>query len=167
MAPAPAPAEIPPLRRDGTSQAARASAALDPAGLGIEERGTRELLALARAHAAQLLYYDAENRPAGRWDGFLDGLRDEDILAFLERPEDFPEAAYPALRRPHLVLFLVWLRLLGLSRDALNGLTARHLDFHLQEVLRLAPHPAEPDRAFLLLSPAAGLRAVEVPAGTE
>src|SRR5229473_1757263 len=160
---APPPAELPTPRRDGTSQAARVSASLDPAAIGVDERTTRDLLALARAHATQLVYYDADNEPAGDWSGFFADLTDDQILDFLDNPRPDADAR---LRRPHFVLFVTLLRLLATARDALNGLTHRHLDHYFREILRLAPRRPEPDRVFVLFDLSAGTDAVEIPAGT-
>src|SRR3954453_19193218 len=97
------PVELPLPRRDGTSQAGRFSAALDPGSLGLDERSPADLLVFARSLAAQLIYYDVDNQPAGDWSGFFAGLADSQILDFLANPR--PDAD-PRLRRPHFVLFL-------------------------------------------------------------
>ncbi|HEX3349527.1 MAG TPA: hypothetical protein VHS58_15630 [Acetobacteraceae bacterium] len=160
------PTEIVSLRRDGTSQAARANPDLDPANLGIDERSTRDLLAFTRTQATQLLYYDEQNIPSGTWAGFFADVSDDDIIAFLDRPEDFAEDRNRALRRPHFVLFLTWLQLLGIGRDAINGLTRRHLEFYFRDVLRLAPRPAVPDRVFVLFGLAVGVDTTAIAQGT-
>src|SRR3954447_24582766 len=97
------PVELPTPRRDGTSQASRVSPMLDPAGIGLDERTTADLLVFVRRHAKKLIYYDINNQPAGDWSGFLGDLPDEQILSFLDDPR--PDAD-PRLRRPHFVLFL-------------------------------------------------------------
>src|SRR5262245_1727065 len=157
------PTELPTPRRDGTSQAARVRAELDPAAVGLDERTTAALLAFARAHATRLIYYDPDNQPAGDWSGLFAGLTDEQILGFIDGPK--PDAD-PRLRRPHLVLFLALLRLLATARDAMNGLTRRHLDHYFREVLRLGPSPPRPDRVFVLFDLAAGAEPVRLRAGT-
>ena len=157
------PVELSTLRRDGTSQAARVRAELDPESIGPDERTLRDLLGFARAYAARLIYYDATNQPAGDWSGFFAGLSDDQIQAFLDDPR---LAADARLRRPHFVLFLTLLQLLGTARDAMNGLTRRHLDHYFREILRLTPRPPEPDRAFVLFDLAAGVAGAEIPAGT-
>jgi hypothetical protein len=161
-----APIEITPLRRDGTSQAARANADLDPGTIGIDERSTRDLLAFAKQHAANLLYYDEQNRQAGTWAGFFADIVDDDVVAFLDRPQDFPAGRNRPLRRPHFVLFLAWLHLLGIARDAMNGLSQRHLDFYFRDVLRLEPKPAVADRVFVLFDLADGVDAAAIAEGT-
>lgn len=160
------PPEIASPPRDGTSQAARANPDLDPATIVIDERSTRDLLAFACEHAKELLYYNEQNKRSCNWAGFFAGLQYDDVISFLGRPEDYVTDQSRALRRPHFVLFLAWLSLLGVARDAMNGLTRRHLDFYFRDVLRLVPKPAVPDRVFVLFELAAGTDAVEVPEGT-
>ena len=161
---APSPTELPTPRRDGTSQAARLSAALDPTTIGLDERSNGDLLAFARQHAEKLIYYDADNEPDGDWsDFFTKDLTDDQILDFIDNPKPDADAR---LRRPHFVLFLALLRLLATARDALNGLSRRHLDYYFREVLRLAPQRPEPDRAFVVFDLSSGTDAVRIPAGT-
>ncbi len=161
---APPPTELPTPRRDGTSQSARQSVALDPSTIGIDERTNRDLLVFVRKHAERLVYYDASNEPNGDWSGFLaEDLTDDQILDFLANPTSDADAR---LRRPHFVLFLALLRLLATARDALNGLTRRHLDYYFRDVLRLAPQQSEPDRVFVLFDLSAGTNAVRIPVGT-
>lgn len=165
--------ETAPLYRDGTSRFTRAPAALNPDSVGIDERGFAEMLAFARALAAKIIYYDENNLPAGDWAGFLGGidagdgaLSLADVAAFVRDPEAFVGERYAALRRPHVMLFLAFLQLGQTARDALNGLTRRHLDFCFRDVLRMSAKPAVPDSAFILFEPATGVDFVEVPQGT-
>jgi hypothetical protein len=51
---------------------------------------------------------------------------------------------------PHYTLFLTFLRLFRISRDHLNTLTRRHLDFYYREVLKLAPKAAEANQVHVL-----------------
>ncbi|HMB62277.1 MAG TPA: hypothetical protein VKN36_04330 [Eudoraea sp.] len=53
--------------------------------------------------------------------------------------------------QPSYALYLTWLQLLESTREHLNELTARHLDFYYKEVLRLRPLEQDPDNAFLAL----------------
>src|SRR5215510_6065635 len=157
------PAEVPVPRRDGTSQAARVRPELDPTAVGLDERTTADLLAFSRAYAEQLIYYDRDNQPAGDWSGLFAGLTDEQILGFVHSPRPDADAR---LRRPHFVLFLTLLRLLETAREAMNGLTRRHLDYYFREVLRLTGSPPQPDCVVALFDLAAGADPVLVPAGT-
>lgn len=61
-----------PLVRDGTSQAARAQPALDPASALVDGRDTAAYLEYLRKYARQLRYFDLDNQPAGDWAPFLE-----------------------------------------------------------------------------------------------
>ena len=157
------PVELPIPRRDGASQAARLRAELDPAFVSLDERTSADVFAFVRAHAQKIIYYDSNNEPAGDWSGFLGDLTDEQILAFLDNPR--PDADI-RLRRPHLVLFLALSKLLETARDAMRGLSRRHLDYYFRQVLRLAGRPPAPDHVFALFDLAANTQPQLVPAGT-
>ncbi|HTN91160.1 MAG TPA: baseplate J/gp47 family protein [Sorangium sp.] len=153
--------------RDGTSQAGRALAALDPGYVSVDERTSAELLSFARAYGKELKYYGAGGEPEGDWRDFVGAeLRPEDVAAFLRDPGKFTPEAAPELYRPHFVLFLAFLQLLEKSRAELNALTGRHLDFYYRQVLRMARRPPVPDRVSLIVELASRGRQVLLPAGT-
>ncbi len=52
---------------------------------------------------------------------------------------------------PNYALYLSWLQLLKGTKEHLNELTARHLDFYYKDVLGLKPLAQEPDSAFLTI----------------
>ena len=155
------------IERDGTSQADRALPALDPGYVAVDERGLSELLSFARAYGKELRYFDAQNQPAGDWRDFIpDSLSLDQVLAFIENPAAFSPATTPELFRPHFVLFLVFLKLLDRSRQTINTLTARHLDYYYRRYLRLLHQPSVPDRVNLIIDLARGARSVLLPRGT-
>ncbi|APR88500.1 hypothetical protein A7982_13849 [Minicystis rosea] len=153
--------------RDGTSQAGRALAALDPGYVSVDERTSAELLSFARAYGKELTYYGASGEREGDWSAFVDAeLELEDVAAFLRDPEAFASETAPELHRPHFVLFLAFLQLLEKSRAELNTLTGRHLDFYYRTVLRMGQRPPIPDRVSLIANLASRGREVLLPAGT-
>lgn len=153
--------------RDGTNQAGRALAALDPGYVSVDERTSGDLLSFARAYGKELTYYGISGEPEGDWSGFVGSkLRPDDVAAFLRDPEKFTPEAAPELYRPHFVLFLAFLQLLEKSRAELNTLTGRHLDFYYRQVLRMARKPPIPDRVNLIVDLASDGREVLVPGGT-
>ena len=158
------------IGRDGTSQAARLLDALDPGYVPIDERSIQDLLSFVRQYARELQYFDLTNQPAGDWSAFLgvsdDDLRLSDLAAFLTDPTKFTPDSHPELYRPHLVLFLTYLKLFQAAQSQLNTIGRRHLDFYFTQVLGMAKNPATPDAVSLLLDLAAGVDAVEVPAGS-
>ena len=158
---------LPEVRRDGTSQAMRHQAALDPDYVSVDERSLQDLLRFARAYAKELKYYDEDDREAGDWSAFLGPDLDlDEMVAFMEDPEAIAEDKRKHFTRPHLVLFLAFLHLLRHAQSELNTLTGRHLDFYYRQVLRLTTKPAVPDHVNLLLTPAAGVEQALLPAGS-
>lgn len=60
-----------PLVRDGTSQARRAPAMLDPSQIKLDDRELRHLLIWAKEYAAELVFYNARNTLSGDWVSFV------------------------------------------------------------------------------------------------
>jgi hypothetical protein len=156
--------------RDGTSQADRVQAALDPDSISVDERSLQDLLAFARKYAKELSYFGVENdqvQAMGDWSSFLDTTLDlEEIVAFMQDPEKITDEKARTYRRPHFVLFLTFLQLLGHAQDQLNTFTRRHLDFYYQQVLRMVKRPARPDHVNVLVDLAAGTDQFLLLAGT-
>lgn len=67
------------LVRDGTSQEQRISAALDPAYAPVDARRPAHAIVLARAYAAYLRFFDANDNVAGDWRDFFG----DDVAALL------------------------------------------------------------------------------------
>ena len=158
------------LQRDGTSQAGRIQGALAPDYVSVDERSLQDLLAFAREYAKELQYFDVENgvvRAMGDWSEFLSSKLDiDEVVDFMQEPENFsPEKARP-YTRPHFVLFLTILQLLRHAQDGLNTLTRRHLDFYYQQVLRMTKRPGVPDQVNVLVDLAPGTEQFPLPAGT-
>ncbi len=153
------------LHRDGTSQAQRRQAALDPDYVAIDERSLRDWLAFGQAYAKELRYYNLQNEVAGDWSAFLDVDLDK-ALAFMAAPESFSDEQAEPYRRSHRVLFLAFLQLLQRAQEQLNTLTRRHLDFYYQDVLRLGKKAALPDHVNVLVEPAEDVAQAPLPAGT-
>lgn len=152
---------------DGTSQAARLRPELDPGFAVIDGRTSADLLAFARAYAAELVYVDSDGQPQGDWRGLLpDADALQDAADYLHAPERASPERAARYARPHFALLLAFLDLLGLARDQLNGLTGRHLDFYYREVLRMVRKRAVPDRVHVLALPDNRSSRLRLPAGT-
>ena len=152
---------------DGTSQVARRRPELDPPLAALDGRSTADLLAFARAFAGGLHYVDDQGQPQGNWQRMfpdVDGL--VEAVDYLQAPERFSAERAAPYARPHFALLLAVLDLLGLARDQLNSLTARHLDHFYRDVLRMVGKPAVPDRLHVLLVPDSGAKRLRLPAGT-
>lgn len=138
------------IARPGQTQEGRLPAGLAPHFADVDERGASELYALAARLAAHVRFVEA------RGGALAD---DADWTAFFRD-------ALPADRAggtpPHLALFAAFLKLLRIPRCAMNGITARHLEFFYRRVLGFAPRPARPDRAHLLLELKKGAEPVAI-----
>jgi hypothetical protein len=159
--------------QDGTSQRGRALAALDPATAPLDERSSADLLAAVQGWARRLRYITADEASGelvdgGNWQAFAEapGTSVADMVAYLADPDSADPAKAEWLSRPHFALLLVFVQLLARSRDQLNGLTARHLDYYYRDLLRLAPEAAEPDRAAVVLKLSPRVAELRLPAGT-
>jgi len=170
------------LSRDGVSQQDRRLPALDPASAPLDERGLPELLAQVQQLADQLRWYDEQHQPDGTWSYLFDlaalaqGIRGEDaqraqrivqnlsrLAGYVEDPNSLPPELAGQLTQPHITLILVILQLLQQGRDHLNTLTARHMDFYYNDILRFKPRTAEPDRVHVLVTPARGKHQARLP----
>lgn len=132
--------------QDGTSQKQRMPKALHPDYIRIDERSREELLAFARALAAEISYYNTENQREGNWEAFF--------------TEEVAE------NEPHKALFLAFLELFNYAQEHLNTLTRRHLEFYYGEVLRLKEKPATPDQVHVLFQLAKNIKSHLLQAGT-
>jgi hypothetical protein len=161
--------ELPNIQRDGSSQAGRSQAALDPNYVLVDERSLKDLLNFAKAYAKELRYFEVVNeqvQATGDWSKFLDELDPEEVLKFIQNPERFPPEKAKPYTRPHVVLFLTFLQLLQHTRNQLNTFTQRHLDFYYQEVLQATKKPGNPDKVNVLLELAPNSEPTHVPVGT-
>ena len=129
------------IARLGQSQDERSPPALNPGFAPVDGRAPVERLAEARRLAEHLRHYAVDPTVAsGDWRAFFPA---GDAAALLARDD----GTLP----PHLGLFGAFLEMLEPARGALNGLTARHLDFQYRLVLGFAPLPAQPEHAHLTL----------------
>ncbi|MEL6867144.1 MAG: hypothetical protein AAFP19_22155, partial [Bacteroidota bacterium] len=80
---------IHPLIHNGTSQAQRILAALDPAYFKIDERSPADLIAFAYQFARLLNYYDGHNSVYGDWQAFFES-DDTTMLAIIATTENQP-----------------------------------------------------------------------------
>ncbi len=153
--------------RDGTSQADRPQAALDPTYAPVDERSLQDHLAFLQKYACELRYFDARNQPVSDWRGLIG--TDPDFLrqasAYAEDPNSVESGQRAPFERPHFALLLCYLKLLRHAQSSLNTITKRHLDFYYLDLLKMTKQAAVPDRVHVLLRPAPRTLEVEVPEG--
>lgn len=141
----------------GSSQPGRDDPRLAPEAAPLEDRDTAGFLAAARALAAHFQRFGSDPDAAdGDWISFFPDARAD--LAALVRQAD---GRVP----PHLALLIAWLDAAAPALRHVNGFTARHLQFQLQQVLGFASQPARPDRAHLVVELKKGAAPFEIGAG--
>lgn len=126
----------------GQNQLGRRAPELDPHFADIDERTTADLLRLAKRFADRVRHYShpAASTPKNWANFFPDAADIPSVLA--DSSGTLP---------PHLALFIAFLKLYEQPQAILNQFTGRHLDFYYQEVLRLSPKPASPDKVHVLI----------------
>src|SRR5262249_18302590 len=139
--------------------------ALDPDYVAVDERSAHDLLALAHAFTRRLGYYDAQDRRAGDWTGFLGGDDLQALAALVDYTRAPGQGAVP-VDSPHLALFLAFLRLLRHPRDLINTLTGRHLTFYYSQLLQMSRKSAVGDRVHVLVKLATGIDQARLAQGT-
>src|SRR3954451_966220 len=103
------------LQRDGTGLAQRQVPELNPDFIPIEERGLTDWIVFAKQFAKELNFFNEDNLPNNTWEAFLSDINTSDLLTYIENPDAFSgdAEAVRKLSRPHLVLFIGFLQLLG------------------------------------------------------
>ncbi len=131
---------IHPLQHDGTSQQQRRLPALEPGSARIEDRQVEDWLHYAWRFARHVRYFDENNQPDGNWQAFFDAAQTATLQEINSRSD----------HEPHFALFICFLKLMQFSRQHINTLPKRHLDFYYKKVLQLKSLPAEADRVHLV-----------------
>jgi len=128
------------IARAGQTQESRPPEGLAPGFVQVEGHTSLALYQYARSLAGQVRFHYAAGGA---------------IASDLDWAPFFPEDGLPGTREggapPHLALFAAFLKLHRIPRAAMNGITARHLEFFYRRVLGFAPRAARPDRAHLVL----------------
>jgi hypothetical protein len=160
--------------------------ALNPEYIPVDERGIGDLLQFAQEYAREVIFFDDDNNPAGNWEAFLiddiaayrslseelqAGYRKKwiaEVLSYIDNPDKFSSDTekFRKLSRPHFILFIAFLQLLGYVKAQLNGLTKKHLDFYYFEVLRLNKKKPLPDVVNVIVELAADVSDFLIEKGT-
>lgn len=134
------------LLHDGVSKRLRRKHAPQPDLFQPEGSDTATLLQLAQQWAAFIKYYNVNNEEAGSWAPFLEGDVEE-FCQYLDHPDSFANDPVKTarLQQPHFTLFLGFLKLYNIPRDAFNQLTHRHLNYFYRSYLNIAAKKPVPD----------------------
>ncbi|MFT3910808.1 MAG: hypothetical protein QM737_15430 [Ferruginibacter sp.] len=86
------------------------------------------------------------------FSGFLNAMTVAGNAAELSIEQSmFPvKEEFQKLHSPHLALLFSFLKLFGHLQSDLNGFTKKHLDFFYQDVLKIRPREAVPDKAHII-----------------
>ena len=154
------------LRSDGTNQLQRLLPGLEPDYIVPDERTLSDLVDYAYRVAAEVRYYDLSGQATGDWRALFETLLipgtdrirpTGDLQVLLASRDDWP---------PHLVLFLVFLKLFQFLQGDLNGLTQRHLLHYYENELGLQRRAAANDEVHVIFELAQNAAATLLPAGT-
>ncbi|GAA4274029.1 baseplate J/gp47 family protein [Aquimarina gracilis] len=174
------------LLRDGTSQKDRYVDAIRTDYIPVEDRSIEEMISEAQRLAKELQFFDKNNRPTATWESFLiddpnifsknspEGRRIQqknwakELAKYVENPELFYNDSEKKVKlsKPHVVLFMTFLKLLNHVKSKMNGLTEKHLDFYYRKCLGLHPKEAVPDVVNVLLELEEDTKYLEVKKGT-
>jgi hypothetical protein len=79
---------------------------------------------------------------------------------------DFAASLASGRVKPHIALYIAFIRQFQVAQSRLNELPARLVDFYYKEILREPLRPAAPDQVFLTFTRAPGITPAKVPRGT-
>jgi hypothetical protein len=155
------------LRADGTNQLQRLLPALEADYIVPDERSLSEMVEYARRVAAEIRFYDLSGQAAGDWVPFLELLLDPTIPGeVLSSPTLEAALDVRADWPPHLVLFLVFLKLFEHLQRDLNQLTERHLRYYYEKALGLQLRAAASDDVHVIFELAKNAPPTLLQAGT-
>jgi hypothetical protein len=140
-----------PLKREGTTQHERFPEALAPDYVRVDEQNIPQLVQLSHVYAKYIYFFPSDGSATINWQPFF-----EEIKQLAAAPEnyrdnrfDFTKLESISQTKPHIALFLTFLRLFGFAQNSMNELGGRHLDFYYKEILQLKERPAVADKVAL------------------
>lgn len=154
------------LHSDGTNQLQRLLPALEPDYVVPDERTFSELVEYASRVAAEVRYYDLSGQAVGDWRALFQSLlmpgtdrirASDELQVLLASRTDWP---------PHLVLFLVFIKLFQFLQQDLNRLTQKHLLHYYERELGLLRRDAVADEVHVIFELAKNATSTLLPAGT-
>jgi len=154
------------LKADGANQLQRLLPALEPGYIVPDERSLADLVEYARRLAAEIRFYDLTGQATGDWRPFLEPLIDPATGRVPPTPELEAALAARGDWPPHLVLFLVFLKLFGHLQGDLNELPEKHLRHYFEKELGLRRRDAAGDEVHVIFELARNAAPTLLPAGT-
>jgi hypothetical protein len=142
-----------PLQRDGTSRANRSIKALQPDTILIDGRRLEDFGQYVAQLSTLIHFYDEKNKIHGNWEAFFKEIKTT-------------SDANEGKQKPHIALFVAFVKLLEYVQQEMNALSGKHLDFYYKEVLQLKPKAAIPDKVHVIFELARQFFEHEVEKGT-
>lgn len=132
------------LAREGTEQQQRYIDALNPDSVKLNDFGVKQWMRFAYNFASKVNYFSTDNHetPSDDWRAFFKA--EEELEEFITEIEEGKAIT------PHLALFVVFVKLIELTKKRFNKLSQRHLDFYYQKVLNIQKEPATPDKVHVI-----------------
>lgn len=148
------------LLRGGTDQLHRSNDTVDPSDIELHGFGLSEWMQFAYNFASNVNFFDDTTGGLdGDWEAFFkDEAATKALLADLEATDELT---------PHLTLFICFLRLLEFSKDRMNNITKRHLDFYYQDVLQIEKLPPTYDTVHIIFELSKSIVHEKLDAGTK
>jgi len=151
------------FKRNGANQRERYSNALEPNNLELQDFEIEDWLLFAFNFAEHVNFFDINHdlNPSGDWQelfnhfGFLDKKipkRTEKAFTLLKEKitQTLAEVEVNKNFTPHMTLFVCFLKLLELSKNRLNLITGKHLDFFYNDILKIQKLPAKADKVNII-----------------
>ena len=151
------------LRRNGTGQAERYIAQLDPASFQLNDLTIEDWILFTYNFAKHANYFDTQNNTTaqGDWQDFFNcfGIEETTIpfrtskkyITYKDRvTQTLEQVTKDGTLTPHLTLFVCFLHLMELSKERFNLLTKRHLDFYYNEILQVDKREPIPDKVHVI-----------------
>ncbi len=167
------------LKRNGTDQLERFIEQLDPENFQLIDFEVEDWILFAHNFAQYVNYYSIDNAhdPSGDWQDFFDYFKIKSTPTLDRNHRNYKvlkEKVSNALQQfeeesnltPHLTLFVCFLKLLNFSKQRLNNLTKRHLDFFYKEILQIEKLPATKDKVHVVFELAKRVTEEHIAKGT-
>ena len=149
----------------GTYQDDRLLESLDPSYVKLDDRSLDDLVEQLYEHASHLHFFeDVPDKVKGDWRAFFSDIIDPSTqkldmkrVEALEKDSSLP---------PHLALVVTFLRLFAYEQEAMNGLTAKHLDFYYKDLLKFKRREGTVGNVPVFAELARNVDSVTIPQGT-
>lgn len=157
-----------PLKREGTTQHERFPEALAPGYVRVDEQTIPQLVSLSHAFAKYVYFFPADGSAAINWQPFFAEIKQlaDDKNNYKDNVFDFTLLESISSTKPHIALFLAFLRLFGFAQNNMNELSGKHLDFYYKEILQLKQRSPVPDKVALFFELEKNIANKKIEAGT-